>query len=75
MHEEGRRSPGDHPPCAWNVELSARTLNDINVAAPDTAAAYWTLRYTVQPGLTLTVKGNFPDARYLSFNTYDSRYL
>lgn len=66
--------PGSAPPCAWNVELSARTLNDVNVAAPDTAAAYWTLRYGVQPGLTLTVKGRFPDARYLSFNTYDSRF-
>ena len=69
----GRQS-ANAPPCAWNVELSTRTLNDVNVAAPDTAAAYWTLRYTVQPGLTLTVKGRFPDARYLSFNTYDARF-
>jgi hypothetical protein len=62
------------PSCAWNVELSTRTLNDVNVAAPDTAGAYWTLRYAVQPGLRLTVKGHFPDARYFSFNTYDSRF-
>jgi hypothetical protein len=62
------------PPCAWNLELSTRTLNDVNVAAPDTAGAYWTLRYTVQRGLTLSVKGHFPDVRYLSFNTYDSRF-
>lgn len=68
------QSPTLGPPCAWNLELSPRTLGDVNVAAPDTAASYWTLRYTVQPGLTLTVKGRFPDARYFSFNTYDSGF-
>lgn len=62
------------PPCAWNVEQSARTLDNVNFAAPDTAAAYWLLRYPVQSGLILTVHGRFPDARYMSFNTYDSRF-
>jgi hypothetical protein len=62
------------PSCAWNTELSTNTLNDVNVAAPDTAAAYWSLRYTLQPGLALTVKGYFPDARYMSFSTYDARF-
>jgi hypothetical protein len=62
------------PACAWNVEQSSRTLGEVNFAAPDTAAAYWGLRYVVQPGLTLTVRGQFPNARYMSFSTYDSRF-
>ena len=56
------------------MELSERTLDDLNIAAPDTAAAYWVLRYPVQPTLTLRVEGHFPDARYFSFNTYDWRF-
>ena len=60
--------------CGWNMELSKHTLDDLNVAAPDTAAAYWTRRYRVKPGLSLKIEGHFPDARYFSFNTYDSRF-
>ncbi len=59
------------PDCAWNGEQSAATLDDVNFAAPDTATAYWLLRYPVQTGLTLTVR-RFVDARDMSFSVYDS---
>ncbi|WP_435590321.1 hypothetical protein [Nocardia sp. bgisy118] len=58
--------------CAWAIELSPRTLDRVNVAYPDTYAWYWAMPYTVGPDTTLTIKGRFPDARYMSFNTYDS---
>ena len=68
------QAPPSPSECGWNLELSEHTLDDINVAAPDTAAAYWVLRYRVKPSLNITVEGNFPDARYISFNTYDWRF-
>ncbi|MER7716353.1 hypothetical protein ABTX99_05270 [Streptomyces flaveolus] len=56
------------PDCAWHP-LGYRTSN---VAYPDTNSQYWLLRYTVQKGLTITVDGRYPDARYMSFASYDA---
>ncbi|MFE3796432.1 hypothetical protein KHQ06_25355 [Nocardia tengchongensis] len=58
--------------CTWATEMSPRTLDRINVAYPDTNAWYWIMPYDIGPDTTLTIKGRFPDARYISFNTYDS---
>lgn len=57
------------PSCAWEP-LGYQTSN---VAYPDTSAQYWLLHYTVQKGLTVTLDGRYPDARYASFATYDSK--
>ena len=37
---------------------------------PESSAAYWASRFTLQPGQQLVLTGEFPHARYMSFNTY-----
>lgn len=59
------------PNCAWPVVTTASTAN---VAYPDTNATYWTTPYRVEPNTRLIVNGNFPSARFMSFNTYDSSF-
>ncbi|MCF2129591.1 hypothetical protein L1I79_24650 [Strepomyces sp. STD 3.1] len=63
----GPRPPAT-PACAWEP-LGYRTSN---VAYPDTNAQYWLLHYKVQDGLSIELDGRYPDARYLSYATYDS---
>ena len=55
--------------CAWPLIVAGE--NGLNVAYPDTGATYWVAPFTVDPALTIQVDGVFPDARYMSFNTYD----
>lgn len=43
---------------------------DSNIAYIDTGAAYWTARYSLPEGSTLKLNGEFPYARYMSFNSY-----
>lgn len=62
-------TPSVVPKCAWPVITNA---NQANVAYPDTSATYWTTPYRVEPGTKLVVSGSFVDARFMSFNTYDS---
>ena len=45
---------------------------DSNIAYIDTGAAYWTAKYTLPAGSTLKLNGEFPSARYMSFNSYRS---
>lgn len=56
------------PSCAW-TEAAASTNN---TAAPDSSAVYWVLPFTVQDGLQISMSGNFPDARFGSFQVYKS---
>jgi len=44
----------------------------VNVAYPDAAARYWTTVFTTPPGAHLTLRGEFPHARYMSFISYDA---
>jgi hypothetical protein len=44
----------------------------VNVAYPDASARYWTAVFTTPPGAKLTLKGDFPHARYMSFISYDA---
>lgn len=44
----------------------------VNVAYPDGAARYWTAVFTTPPGAKLTLKGQFPHARYMSMISYDA---
>ena len=64
----GRPAKDPHlPPCAW-LEFSAATNNTLR---PDTAAVYWVLPFTVQPGLSIKLHGRFPDSRYTSLQAYN----
>ena len=56
-------------PCAWPVES---TPAKANVAYPDSNATYWTTPFIAQDGMTITLKGTFPTARFFSFVVYDS---
>lgn len=62
---------GGVPSCAWPVVTDAEQFN---VAYPDTSATYWTTPFQYQPGMTLTVSGSFPEARFFSLNTYDDTF-
>jgi hypothetical protein len=54
------------PSCAW----TAFSVATENVAAPDSAATYYLLPYTVQDGLRIRLSGRYPDARYASLQAY-----
>lgn len=43
-----------------------------NVGFPDQAAGYWVATYAALPGTRMRVEGEFPHARYISFNSYDA---
>lgn len=43
----------------------------VNVAYPDAAAIYWASAYQTVPGMRIRIQGQFPHARYMSFNVYD----
>jgi hypothetical protein len=62
---------GQFPYCSWWLETTPSTAN---VAFPDAAATYWTTPYLATDGLSIEVDGTFPDARYMSFNTYDDAF-
>jgi len=44
----------------------------VNAAFPDQAAVYWSGAYQLAPGTRLRIEGQFPHARYISFNVYDA---
>lgn len=53
--------------CAWEFRIDPAL---INVAYPDEFANYWTLVLPAVPGATLTIRGTYPHARYMSFVSY-----
>ena len=58
------------PFCAWWLETTATTAN---IAFPDSGAAYWSTPFQVTGGLqSITLRGTFPEARYISVNAYDN---
>ena len=57
------------PYCSWWFET---TPVSANVALPDTSAAYWTTPFISEPGMKITVKGQFPDARFMSLSVYNN---
>ncbi len=44
-----------------------------NALLLDTHAVYWVVAYQGVPGTRLRISGEYPHARYFSFNAYDSR--
>ena len=45
----------------------------MNIAYPDAGVFYWAAMFTVPEGATLTLEGDFPHSRYMSFISYDQR--
>jgi hypothetical protein len=56
--------------CAWTVQI---TGDQVNALYPDEAARYWVAIMPVPDGGKAVIKGSFPHARYLSFNTYTAQ--
>lgn len=61
--------PEDVEGCFWggpyNIDNPAA-----NFAYPDTGATYWSAKYTLPKDATLKLNGEYPYARYMSFNSY-----
>lgn len=55
--------------CAWSARFDPAVFN---TAFPDEAANYWFSVLPAAPGTTLTIKGQYPHARYMSFITYNA---
>jgi hypothetical protein len=43
----------------------------INIAYPDAATFYWAATFSVPEGAKLSIEGDFPHSRYMSFISYD----
>lgn len=61
----------DVPACAWQMVVNDSEYLS-NIAFPDTHATYWATPFQLDPALSIKVLGTFPDARYMSFNVYNS---
>lgn len=55
--------------CFWGGPYSLDNPAS-NFAYPDTGATYWHAKYSLPEGAKLTLKGDYPFARYMSFNSY-----
>ncbi|MFI5719772.1 hypothetical protein [Nocardia sp. NPDC051750] len=55
--------------CGWSPRIGAGTFN---VAYPDTFANYWMTFVPAAPGTSVTLHGEFPHARYMSFVSYSA---
>ena len=64
-------NPGALPTasCFWTGPFT-RDNPVTNVAFPGTEITYWAARFVTPPGSTLTLKGQYPHARYSSLNSY-----
>lgn len=54
--------------CSW---LFVSNPDLANIAFPDEFADYWVAVLPALPGTRLRIEGEFPQARYFSFNVYD----
>jgi hypothetical protein len=54
--------------CAWPFISDVASLNAFY---PDTNATYWVAPYVSLPGTALSLEGTYPEARFMSLNTYD----
>ena len=54
--------------CAWPLKADPDLLN---IAWPDEGARYWATPFVAAPGTTMTIRGRFPHARYMSFHLYE----
>ncbi len=63
-----RPARAEWPSCAWAFRLEPTVTNTLY---PDEFASYWVTAIPAVPGMTLTIRGKFPYARYLSFTSYN----
>ena len=56
--------------CAWYANLNT---NGANALALDSSVTYWVTRVPYVPGESLTLRGQYPHARYMSITAYDPR--
>jgi hypothetical protein len=56
--------------CFWNIGVV--NPHYINIALADTNANYWAAVYTEPAGATLALKGEYPYARYMALQAYNS---
>ncbi len=63
------RSLPRFPYCGWWFVTTAQS---VNVALPDTSAAYWTTPFVAAPGLKILIKGSYPNARFASVTVYNN---
>ena len=61
--------PEDIEGCFWGGPYSIDNPES-NFAYPDTGATYWHAKYSLPKDATLKLKGEYPSARYMSFNSY-----
>jgi hypothetical protein len=54
--------------CGWPVRADPDL---VNIAWPDQSAEYWAAPFYAAPGSTMTIRGQFPLARYMSFHLYE----
>ncbi len=54
--------------CFWVGTLSLTTFN---ILIPDTGLVYWITQFKLSAGAKLELKGQYPHARNLSFNSYN----
>ena len=67
----GRGGPGRvDQTCA--LTLTKFDPATVNVAYPDDSAQYYSGAYQLAPGTRIRIHGQFPHARYMSFNVYDA---
>lgn len=60
--------------CAWAMSYGVEGMRTLNIAAPDSSAHYWVTPFLPVDSLKrIRIKGQFPEARYLSLLTYDSK--
>ncbi len=58
--------------CFWFGPTFTIDEPSLNYAYPDSGATYWAARFTMPAGAHLVLKGDYPHARYQSFNSYNS---
>jgi hypothetical protein len=54
--------------CSWPTVSNPDLLN---IAYPDESATYWGVALPMLPGTRIRIEGQYPQARYFSFNVYD----
>jgi hypothetical protein len=58
------------PVCSWPFESNGRGIT--NVATPDTHATYWVMPFDSGAWQAMVIRGQYPQARFFNFNTYNS---
>jgi len=62
------------PDCSWYMGLNTTRILDPNIALPETSASYWITSFIPDDKLKkIVIKGTYPNARFMSFNTYDAK--